>query len=211
MADRIFVYIDGESHYIRSENTWRTLHGPDACLDRLRYIGQINNDLVLVVPEANVFWTRRLGAGVQRAVYFTSAVGSPEALHEVKLKLRGFDLEPHVISEAKKLEERRQNILRDSQIIEKPKGVDIALAVRMLEDSHNSFDVCHLYTSDVDFLPVIHAVRGRGKRVFVYGFKNGLGKTSELLTVPDLFVDLGEMLKTDCELVPVNAPSPSAG
>src|SRR5206468_2024229 len=118
-------------------------------------------------------------AGVERAVYFTSTVCDPQTMHEIRLKLRSFDLEPHVILEAKKLEERRQNILRDAQIIEKPKGVDISLTVRMLEDSHNAFDICHLYTSDVDFLPVIQAVRARGKHVFVYGYKNGLGKNSD--------------------------------
>lgn len=202
MPDRTFVYIDGESHYIRSEKVWRSIHGDSACLGHLRYVGQTDDQMVLVIPDANVFWTRRMSAGVERATYFTSTVCSPDTMHDIRLKLRRFGLEPHVILESKPLSERRQNILRDAQVIEKPKGVDISLTVRMLEDSRTSFDVCHLYTSDIDFLPVIHAVRGHGKRVFVYGYKNGLGKNSELLTVPDLFTDLEEILRNDCELEP---------
>ncbi len=39
------------------------------------------------------------------------------------------------------------------------------LAVRMLEDAQKvEYDVCHLYTSDLDFIPVIQAVRARGKQ-----------------------------------------------
>jgi len=49
----------------------------------------------------------------------------------------------------------------------------------MLEDAvRQVFDVCHLYTSDVDFLPVIEAVRSRGKPVYVHGYRNGLAKES---------------------------------
>jgi uncharacterized LabA/DUF88 family protein len=200
MTERIFVYVDGESHFIRTEKAWCGIHGPTAGLEQLQLVGDKDNSNVLAIPDAKIFWTRKMSAGVHRATYFTSVVTNQSGMHDIKLKLRAFDLEPHVLLESKPLQERRQNILRDAQIIEKPKGVDINLAVRMLEDSYNSFDVCHLYTSDVDFLPVIHAVRGRGKRVCVYGYKNGLGKNSELLTVPDQFIDLEQMLRKDCEL-----------
>lgn len=203
MADRIFAYIDGESHFIRSEDMWRKIHGPDACLDRFRHVGQTDDRMVLFKEKAKVFWTRRMIPGVMRATYFTSAVGNESKLHEIKLALRNFNLEPYVVPERKPLAERRQNILRDKQLIEKPKQVDIALAVRMLEDANlQVFDVCHLYTSDVDFLPVIEAVRSRGKQVYVHGFKNGLAKESPLLHVPDLFVDLEETFRTECELAP---------
>jgi hypothetical protein len=66
-------------------------------------------------------------------------------------------LEPCVFPERSQRAKQRQNTLETQQLIEKPKGVDIALAVRMLEDSLNAFEVCHLYTSDSDFLPVIQA------------------------------------------------------
>ena len=54
MADRIYVYIDGESHFHRSECAWRKIHGNDACLEHLRYIGQVE-DLVFVDSKAKVF------------------------------------------------------------------------------------------------------------------------------------------------------------
>ena len=73
----------------------------------------------------DVFWTRKMSPGVNRAIYFTSTVCDAPAMHQIKLKLRNFDLDPHVILEQKKLQQRRQNILRDAQIIEKPKGVKL--------------------------------------------------------------------------------------
>ena len=64
------------------------------------------------------------------------------------------------------------------------------LAVRMLEDAfHQTFDVCHLYTSDVDFLPVIHAIRARGKQVYVHGYSIKNMSNDELL-----FVELNDSL-----------------
>ena len=89
-------------------------------------------------------------------------------------------------------------------LIEKPKGVDISLAVRMLNDAHlQSFDDCHLYTSDADFVPAINAVRALGKQVYVHGYMNGLADRSDLLYVPDQFIDLEQMLRDQCELAPL--------
>ena len=52
MADRTYVYVDGESHFIRSECALRKLHGENARLDRLRYVGQPDANLVLVNAAA---------------------------------------------------------------------------------------------------------------------------------------------------------------
>ena len=142
-----------------------------------------------------------MNPGVGRAYYFTSVVGDGNALHEIRVALRNFDLEPCVFPEATDLAKQRRNVLENESIIEKAKKVDIALAVRMLEDSVHSFDVCHLYTSDIDFLPVIQAVRSRGKKVYVHGYKAGLGKQSPFLHECDLFTDLADMLREECEMV----------
>jgi uncharacterized LabA/DUF88 family protein len=121
--------------------------------------------------------------------------------------LRNFGLEPSIIHELSTLAAQRQNKLRNQQLIEKPKGVDIDLAVQMLELSYNrAFDVCHLYSSDVDFLPVVRAIRARGIQVYVHGYRNGLAERSPLLHVPDRFIDLEEMLRSDCELAPQQTP-----
>ncbi|KKM02178.1 hypothetical protein LCGC14_1787020 [marine sediment metagenome] len=203
MADRTYVYIDGESHYIRSQEAWRAIHGTDACLEHLRYTNPPDEQLILVIPKAKVFWTRKFNPGVDRAVYFTGVACDESALHHIKVKLRNFDLEPHVVPERKDRAAQRENVRNTQRYIEKPKGVDIALAVRMLHDAYyNAFQACHLYTSDVDFLPAIREVRAVGKRVFVHGYKNGLSRESELLHVPDQFTDLEETLRADCRMLP---------
>lgn len=202
MANRTFLYVDGESHFVRSEAAWRSLHGAEACLSQLRHADQPDERLTLVLPAAKVFWTRRLNAQVQRATYFTTATGDLPTLHALRVAVRDFGLEPAIEHERRDLRTRRDNAFDSRQIIEKPKGVDIAIAVRMLEDSHrHAFDVCHLYTSDVDFLPVIEAIRAHGKQVFVHGYRKGLSEHSPLLHIPDLFVDLEVTLRNDCELV----------
>jgi len=204
MTDRNFVYVDGESHFIRSENAWRSLHGDDACLGQLRYVGQPDDRLILFLPKAKVFWTRKMSPGAQRSIYFTAVAGDDVARHEINVSLRDFGVEPAVVAEVGTLAKHRSNVLKTEKLIEKPKGVDIALATKMLEDAfHQAFDVCHLYTSDVDFLPVIQAVKARGKQVYVHGYKNGLSERSPLLYVPDRFVDLEDSLRSECELLAI--------
>ena len=199
MADRVFVYVDGESHFIRSENAWRKLHGSEANLDELRHNGQPDDRMILVDARAKVFWTRKMNPGVDRAYYFTSFAGDKPGLHNTKVNLREFDLEPCVTHERRELADQRRHSLQTQHLIEKAKGVDIALAVRMLEDAQReAFDVCHLYTSDIDFLPLITAVRGKGMRVYVHGYKDGLTNESEFLHECDKFFELAEMLRNEC-------------
>jgi uncharacterized LabA/DUF88 family protein len=56
----------------------------------------------------------------------------------------------------------------------------------MLEDSPN-YDICILVTSDNDYLPVIQAVRRKGKVVYVLSYEDGTTKESEFFYVPDRF------------------------
>ena len=212
MAERTYVYVDGESHFIRSQAAWRAIHGADAQLEQLRYIDPPDDALILVKPKAKLFWTRKMNPGADRAIYFTAATCDEDKMHEYKVLLRSFDLEPYIVKEPRDLAEGRKNVLRHDHLIEKAKGVDIALTVRMLEDasaSYNTFDVCHLYTSDVDFEPLITAVRARGKKVLVHGYANGVSKLSSLLHVPDKFYDLTEMLKTQCTLTALGVNPPA--
>jgi hypothetical protein len=139
MAERKYVYVDGESHFIRSQDAWRKLKGDFACLEQLRYVGQTDDQLILVDSAAKVFWTRRMNPDAERAYYFTSTVGDVPGLHRIKVALRNFGLEPSVILERRQLAKQRENVLQTQYLIEKPKGVDIALAVRVMEDSHSHF------------------------------------------------------------------------
>jgi hypothetical protein len=201
MADRVYTYIDGESHFIRAEKAWRKLHGDGASLAGLRYTDDPSDHLVLAIPAAKIFWTRRLSPG-QRSTYFTAVSGDDKVIHDARVTLRNFGLEPHVVVEKKILAEQRKALLEREAVIEKPKGVDAAIMVRMLEDAQSDlYDLCNLYTSDVDYVPVIEAVVRRGKRVVVHGFSDGLSERSPLEHVPNVFVDLEEMLRGQCRLI----------
>lgn len=70
--------------------------------------------------------------------------------------------------------------------------MDVGLSVRILEDAYaRNFSSCCLYTSDVDYMPVIRSVQRLGKTVIVLGYADGLSKHSPLQHEPDSFVDLG--------------------
>ena len=57
-----------------------------------------------------------------------------------------------------------------------------------------------LFTSDIDYLPVIQSLQRIGRKVVVFGFKDGLGANSQLEYVPDAFVELGQyMQKYKCQ------------
>ena len=111
----------------------------------------------------------------------------------------------------KQLADRRTHTRTDLGLLEKPKGVDIGLTVRVLEDAyHNIFDTCYLFTSDIDFLPVIRVVQRLGKKVVVFGYADGLGNRSKLEYVPDAFVDLSERIKSYEQGDPPNASGTAA-
>ncbi|HEY3968633.1 MAG TPA: NYN domain-containing protein [Planctomycetaceae bacterium] len=205
MANRELVYVDGESHFIRAQAAWREIHGDNVSLEQLQYQGENTDGMLLFKPKAKIFWTRRFNAGIERAVYFTSFAGDEVGLHQIKMDLREFNLEPSVYPENRQQAQQRQNALTNDNLIEKAKTVDIQLTVRMLHDAQRvEYDVCHLYTSDSDFLPVIQAVQALGRRVYVHGFKKALSKLPDLLHVPDFFVDLEETLRNECTLRPDN-------
>ncbi len=131
-----------------------------------------------------------------RAVYFTSFAGGDVDLHEVRTFIRSQGFEPQVIKETSQLADQREHRRERSGWIYKPKGVDIGLAVRVLEEAHRDiFDRCFLFTSDVDYLLVIEDVRRTGKSVVVCGYPSGLGDRSALEYVPDLFINLEDRVK----------------
>jgi uncharacterized LabA/DUF88 family protein len=222
-----YLYIDGESHYIRSRKCWKSLHGEDAELNEVDYTGQ-HSDRPDFLPEFSQFYGRvdyrrkllyvdskvkfffdasdgfrsvtpGFGAGFggfERAVYFTSFSGDDDELYKKQVMIRELGLEPHIVHEDRQHADQRENTLANYNIIEKAKGVDIALTVRMIEDGYrHNYQQCFLFTSDIDYLPVIESVRRMGRQVFVFGYKDGLGKNSPMVYVPDRFIDLGAYMK----------------
>ena len=217
--DDLYLYVDGESHFVRTSETWKLLY-PNADINsivtpaspslpaRILPIGGIENPRVRVHAAAHYFWDSQLLHWMQgrhpwpgnsplrissRAVYFTSFTGNDADLHAAKVFIREGGFEPQVIHEHKKLKDQRENLAVQTGSRRSAKGVDIGLAVRMLEDaSRGNYSCCMLFTSDVDFIPAIEAVRRAGKQVFVFGYKSGLGVKSDFEFVPDKFIDIGE-------------------
>lgn len=190
---KAFAYIDGESHFNRAAEFFQAR---DAMT--LEQVAARFNHVTLN-RRGRLFWAGRSpGQSWDRTTYFTSTVGSDADLHDLQLQIRKSVMEPDVVKEAADLAEQRKNKLAHTGYLYKPKGVDIALAVRMIEDAAlDNFDHGILFTSDADYLPLIRAVRRMGKLVGVYGFRNGLGERSPLLHVPDYFQDLGDLWKQE--------------
>ncbi|HVK19706.1 MAG TPA: NYN domain-containing protein [Fimbriiglobus sp.] len=205
---RFYIYVDGESHYIRNEDKAKKLPGFTS-LGQVRRVGISGGYSVKVREECHFFWDSEYlnQQHADRKVYFTSYTGNDNLLHEQNVYLRSLSFEPHIIKEDKGLRDRRKSKLADAGVIEKPKGADIALAARMIEDAVlNNYQVCGLFTSDADYLPVIKAVRRMGKHVIVYGFKENLGNP-ELEYVPDEFVDLNRYWRQNAYEVVLAAPT----
>jgi hypothetical protein len=209
------VYVDGENLFTRAENVLKKALGKDASfgsvvLKDMRHLGLSGwplGERLRVYPPAKFFWDTRFaglpgwdysGNHIVRGIYFTSCVGDEDVLHQARVLVRGHSFDPEVLPEFKDLAERRAHLLMQDGIMERPKGVDVGLAVRILEDAYlGAFDGCYLFTSDADFLPVIRAVKRMGKTVYLAGFREGLSKRSPLEHVPDKFIYLGDVLRRD--------------
>jgi uncharacterized protein (TIGR00288 family) len=165
---------------------------------------------VRLEPRAKFFWDTRYAhlppplfraRSIHSAVYFTAYSGDDEGYHKICVSIREQRFDPQVIKEASELSKRRKNQQFNHGLVEKAKGVDIGLSVRVLEDAYRDiYDWCYLFTSDIDFLPVIRAIQRMGKKVIVFGYKDGLGTRSELEYVPDVFVDLSDHMRKAYQL-----------
>jgi hypothetical protein len=205
---RMYMYVDGESHYSMMEKCLQNAYHSNATLDKAQCVGPLNS--MRLRPDAKFFWdTRAIGEDctfglnrigqaenpVVRAVYFTVFTGTDENLHEAHKYIRDACFEPQIFREEKDKAKQRANSLKQDGVLVKPKGVDIALAVRMLEDAHyNNFDGCVLVTSDIDYLPVIQSIRRMGKNVFVLGYKEGIAKDFPFFHAVEGFAFVDEAL-----------------
>jgi uncharacterized LabA/DUF88 family protein len=192
---RLYVYVDGESHYSRTEAKAKATYGC-ASLEELKRVESSVGvpSLVATRSDCKFFWdTAYFGPASptpHRRYYFTAFTGGDIDLLGAKDFVRSKGFDPEIIKEPKDLRERRKGQLTNLALIEKPKGCDIALTAKMIEDAaSDNYDSAYLFTSDADFIPVIKAVRRMGKFVAVYGYKENLGN-EELAFSPDSFVDL---------------------
>lgn len=196
---RVYAYVDGESHNARSVASWKQWNGATAELSDIERSKAVNGPLLLD-QRYQLFWEPWYqhmppgpfnGRPFDRRAYFSSFSGDADGYHQACVALRAVGFDPRLVHEVKRLADRRANQNLNNRLIEKAKGVDITLAVSILEDAyHNNVDACYLFSSDVDFLPVIRAIRRFGKQVVVFGYSNGLGSRSELEYLPDVFINL---------------------
>jgi uncharacterized LabA/DUF88 family protein len=218
-----YLYVDGESHFRRSEEFWKKLNGDGALLETISSNVIPGFDFphgaprIRVNRKAQFFWDTfyisLVGSHcpeclIGRAVYFTSCVGDEGIQHDLKVAIRNHYFDPVIIPERKQLADQRANLRNKAGLIEKPKAVDIGLAVRVLEDAYfANFKGCVIFTSDVDFLPLVRAVRRMGKLVFVAGYREGLSERSPLEYEPDQFLDLGLFMERQYRHNPIAQPS----
>jgi uncharacterized LabA/DUF88 family protein len=134
--------------------------------------------------EPNVFvWSRIANVTqhtrweVLRRYYYTSIQGDVVRLEEIEERLKGLGVEsPRVF---KKHAGKRS------------KRVDISLATDMLTHAHRkNYDVAVLIAGDEDYVPLVDAVMGEGRRVLVWFFEKGLNPT--LRRRADYFFDIGK-------------------
>jgi len=216
--ESVYLYVDGESHYIGTEKCWERLH-PGMGLERLRVKDEYCHATgFLMVPrirlhhESSFFWDAQLTSWlhsndyyVHRPVYVTSIRNDATIEHEAAKYIRDTGFEPVLIREDKEKRKQPEADLTQRQLLIKPKGVDIALTVRMMEDAQRDlFRSCFLVTSDADYLPLIEAVRRMGKHVWVVGYKNDFTKQNPRFEyVPDRCFDIGdEFMRTHYYLAP---------
>jgi hypothetical protein len=192
---RTYLFVDAESHFRRSlviaEKIIGSPRGIEAliALDYKHYHQSafprhIDGKRFGFAPDLQLFWDctihtlfdSRNHGQPDRAIYVCSCTGGDDDIHKMRTGLRAIGFEPIVVQESKDHFKQRAADLANHNLIEKPKGCDIAIATRMVADAAaDLFDSCCLFTSDADFLPAIEAVRRMGKQVVVAAYKSALG------------------------------------
>jgi hypothetical protein len=87
----------------------------------------------------------------------------------------------------------RPDFARSAAVVSlRPLPTRITTVGRIFSASSRRVISCVLYTSDIDYLPVIETVRRMGKSVFVVGYREAIANDSPFLHVPEWFVDIGK-------------------
>jgi hypothetical protein len=143
-----YIYVDGESHFIRSRKCWKKIHGEGAELQDINHYittsaakqcyPNPHHPLIRSELRSKFFWDKHypclLSAPfslprIDGAIYFTDFAGDDNDYHSICVTIRQEGFEPQVIRELGKLAKRREHLLKTEEILEKPKGVDIGLTV----------------------------------------------------------------------------------
>jgi hypothetical protein len=234
-----YVYVDAENHFLRTTNAAREAidyeRAPEIFASQMLHQYYSGSQVPQVkvttagnqwtyAPELMLFWQfqlvhGRLGyshgkaADFRRTIFVAPCSGDDDAAHAMRMGLRNYGFDPLVIDEKRNLQKQRElkRTTAPELVLDKAKGCDIALAIRMVTDASSGlFDACHLFTSDADFLPAVEAVRSMGKHVTVYGVRSVLPDRSPYLYVPDDFCDLGEYFRKIASENPIDVEAAKA-
>jgi uncharacterized LabA/DUF88 family protein len=130
---------------------------------------------------------------VQRAYYFTSA--SQERIDQHTRDLHAIGFAPHVIQRVKPDGWVRDLAQQGITVVSRPKPVDILIATQVLEDcADNNFDECIFVGGDEDYVPLLEAVRRRGKAVWLVAFERWLAQGGRLRYACDRFLAYDSVL-----------------
>jgi len=171
---RVIVFVDGENLTI---NYGRILE------ER----GEKEVDHIIYEKDVYVWskhitqYLRLYQSEVLRKFYYTSSTGNEVKFTSIKEKLKALGIEVPRVFKREKGEGKRA------------KGVDISLAVDMLTYAHKkNYDTAVLIAGDGDYVPLVKAVMGEGRRVVLWYLNKGL--SPELKMATDHYFDLGHYL-----------------
>lgn len=131
---------------------------------------------------------------LDRAYYFASAAGPN--VHARSRELHAMGFEPHVGVKVKHDDAFAKTMKAEGlTVISRPKPIDILLATRMLEDCmSDNFDRCIFVAGDEDYVPLVKAVRRRGKQVWIVAIERYLSKTGAMRLACDRFISYDPVL-----------------
>lgn len=168
---RAICFIDGENLTVRYKDT-----SPSR---------RVRAEVQLVSGE--MVWSPRVpyvfqGFDLLRVSYYTCLTGSDEALTKYRDELAKLKWKTAAPSHGQVV----PHVFKKAKAGLRSKSVDINLTVDVLRHSYsNDVDVVILMSGDGDYLPLIHEVMRKGKRVYVAAFESGLNP--ELPRVVDDF------------------------
>ncbi len=124
MIPSVYVYVDGESHFIRTEAKARQVLKCTSLEEVERVPTNIGSTTFSVRSDCSFVWDSvYLGQTfVSRKYYFTAFTGTDSGLHEAKEKMRSQGFDPEIIKEDKDKRKRRKAQIEELALVEKPKG-----------------------------------------------------------------------------------------
>jgi hypothetical protein len=123
-----------------------------------------------------------------RATYFGSASGTDGCIEQAQV-LHQLGFVAHVFQRAKPDDFAKRAKEDGITVISRPKPLDLLLATQVLEDaSADNFDRCVFVGGDEDYVPLLQAVRRRGKQVWLVAFDRYLSAKSPLRLLSDKWI-----------------------